>query len=56
MYLNMLLTIGAIAAPITVEVIRCDEGNHISERTGAAPQMRLLQMAPMIWPISSRLK
>jgi len=47
---------GAIATPITVAVIRCDEGNHISERTGAAPQMRVLQMDAIIWPTSNRLK
>jgi len=39
-----------------VAVVRSDEGNHISERTGDAPQMRLLQMAAMTWPINNRLK
>jgi len=45
--ISEILTAGAKATPIAVAVVRSDEGNHISERTGDAPQMRLLQMAAM---------
>ena len=44
---------GAIAPAMAVAVARSEGENHVSERRGAAPHIKALDMAAIVWPNNS---